>query len=92
MRKPADGVLIMNLKGEILSLNESFAQMHGYTIKEMENMSIKQIDTPETYNFAFERLKKIINGETLQFEVNHYHKDGKIVTQEVNAKPCYCPF
>jgi light-regulated signal transduction histidine kinase (bacteriophytochrome) len=51
----------------------------------MSDMNLQTIDTPETFKFASERINRILNGESLKFEVDHYDKQGNIVTQEVNT-------
>ena len=81
----SNGIFLMNLDREISMVNRSFAQMHGYTIQEMKDMNLKKLDTPETFQQSPARIKRLLNGETLKFEVNHYHKQGNIVTHEVVA-------
>jgi PAS domain S-box-containing protein len=83
--KASDGIFLMNLNLEVKYINESFAGMHGYSVQEMFNMNLRTLDTPETFQQAPERMKRILNGETLNFEVDHYDKQGKIVIHDVIA-------
>lgn len=72
----ADGIIIMAADGSNLVVNEAFARMHGYTMQEMEALRLPDLDTPETAKLAPERLRRLMAGETMTFEVEHYHKDG----------------
>jgi diguanylate cyclase (GGDEF)-like protein/PAS domain S-box-containing protein len=83
--RASDGIMILSTNGELVSINESFARMHGYTKKEMETMNLRDLDTPDAYRTDSERLQRLLSGESLTFEVEHYHKDGHIVLLEVSA-------
>ena len=81
----SDGIFLMDDKGKIVNTNESYAKMHGYDVKEILKTEIKDAETPEARKLLQERLKKAIKGIPLFFEVNHYHKDGHVITLEVSA-------
>jgi len=51
----------------------------------MLRMELKDLDTPETAHMAPERVQRILAGESLVFEVEHYHNDGHIFPLEVSA-------
>ncbi|MDD5285791.1 MAG: PAS domain S-box protein [Desulfuromonadaceae bacterium] len=80
-----DGIFLCTSQGVIVSINEAFAGMHGYTHQEMFQLELKDMDTPETFRMAPERVRKLLAGEPLTFEVEHYHKDGHIFPLEVSA-------
>ena len=80
-----DGILILSLDGRLVSVNESFAHMHGYSVEEMQHMSLKDLGTPETFQRVPERMARVGAGEPLTFEVEHYHKDGHVFPLEVSA-------
>ena len=71
-----DGILLLSLDGDVVSVNDSFARMHGYSTDELFNMNLRELDTPEAQALAPERIARILKGESLGFEVEHYHKDG----------------
>jgi PAS domain S-box-containing protein len=82
----ADGIIAMSTDGKLVIVNDSFARMHGYdSPQEMENLHLPDLDTPETARLAPERLRRILNGETLNFEVDHYHKDGHVFPLSVTC-------
>ncbi len=73
----SDGIMFMSLDGSKLIVNDSFARMHGYGSRaEMEHIRLEDLDTPDTAKLAPERLRRMIAGETLRFEVEHFHRDG----------------
>jgi PAS domain S-box-containing protein len=78
-----DGNLIIDKQGIIIESNETFAKMHGYTIDELNNTSLSDLNTPKSKSLMQERMKMLLTGEPLHFEVEHYHKDGHIVTFDV---------
>ena len=78
-----DGILLLDLEGNIVSVNESFARMHGYSVDELLVMNIRELDTPESLALVPKRVARLMARESLGFEVEHYHKDGHVVPLDV---------
>jgi PAS domain S-box-containing protein len=70
-----DGIFMLDGKGGILSVNKAFEQMHGYSEDEIVKMGLDRLDVEGNAKVP-ERIRRIMAGETLSFEVEHYHKDG----------------
>jgi PAS domain S-box-containing protein len=83
--KATDGILLLDAEGNVADVNDSFARMHGYTIEELLRMNLRELDTPETLALAPDRIRRVLAGETLGFEVEQWHKDGHIVPLDVAA-------
>ena len=83
--KSFSGIFIMSTEGKLLEINDSFARMHGYSIQEMLQINIDELDTPETSQLRPERLRRVFAGEDLTFEAEHYHKDGHVLSLAVSA-------
>ena len=81
------GIVLLSTELGLISINESFARMHGYTPEEMHNMNMQDLDTPETAELIGGRMHRLLAGEVLAFEVEHYHKDGHVFPVEVSASP-----
>ena len=81
--KATDGILLLDTEGNVVDANDSFARMHGYAIDELLQLNLPRLDTPETRALAPERIRRILAGETIGFEVEHFHKDGHIVPLDV---------
>jgi PAS domain S-box-containing protein len=73
-----EGLILLTMDGKIAELNQSFADMHGYTVDEMKNMDIKDLDVlrENTFDGRAAVMQRIFNGEVVRFEVEHYHKNG----------------
>jgi len=82
----SDGIFLLSSDGKVLDVNESIARMHGYRAEEMSGMSVQEIDTSQTAQLAPERMRRLLAGETLIFEVEHYHRDGHVFPLEVSAR------
>ena len=80
-----DGIIVLNPNKQLVLVNNAFAEMHGYTVDEMMGMNLKDLDTHETFQDSSQRMQKILSGERVKFEADHYHKLGNIVTQEVTV-------
>lgn len=84
IEQAGDGIFTLDLEGNIISFNETFAKMHGFSMDEMKDVSIETLDIEGSSRFP-ERAERIINGETLSFEVEHYHKNGNVIPLMVTA-------
>jgi PAS domain S-box-containing protein len=83
--KASEGIFYISPDTKLLKVNESFARMHGYTMDEMEKMQLQDLNTPECVQLTNERISRVLKGEILQFEVEHYHKDGHVFPLSVST-------
>ena len=83
--RAGDGIFILSPDGTLVEVNESMARMHGYTVQELQQINLQYLGTPETSRLAPERIRRLLAGESLTFEVEHYHKDGHVFPLEVSA-------
>ena len=79
----SDGLFFLSPSGEIVLVNKSFAALHGYSVAEILKMNLKELDTPESNRLFPERMRRVLAGENLTFEVAHYHKNGRLLPLEV---------
>ena len=77
----SDGILFLDTAFKIISVNESFARLHGFTVAEMLQLGQEVLDV----SFVPERIRRIMAGETLTFDVEHVHKNGHTFMLEVTA-------
>jgi PAS domain S-box-containing protein len=78
----SDGIFFLDARGSVVMANESFAKLHGYTVAEMLRLGLDGLDVKGTAQFS-ERFNRVMDGEHLTFEVEHFHKDGHIFPLEV---------
>ena len=83
--RASDGITIVSPDGKLVAANESFARMHGYTTQEIQALSLKDMDTRETFALVPARMQRILAGESATFEVEHYRKDGQVFPLEVSS-------
>jgi PAS domain S-box-containing protein len=83
--KASDGIVTLSTTGRILEVNQSFADMSGFTIDELLQMDINELDSDGGDHLSKDIFSRILNGESLRFEVERKNKDGNFITQEVSA-------
>jgi PAS domain S-box-containing protein len=82
----SDGIMFMPSDGLTVLVNQSFARMHGYdSPQDMADIDLGKLDAPSSAKLAPERLKRLMDGEKLRFEVEHYHRDGHIFPLRVSV-------
>ncbi len=81
----SDGIINLSTDLQILAVNKSFARMHGFSVEEIQSMRLNELDTPESTQLSDERMRRIMAGEIIEFEVEHYHQDGHIFPLAVST-------
>ncbi len=80
-----DGFWIVDLMGNVLLVNEAYAKISGYSVDELMNMHISQLEAiegPEQIKAHIEKV--VVQGYDL-FETRHRHKDGHTIDTEVSV-------
>ncbi len=85
-----DAIFMVDSEGDnmgvIVSANKAAADMHGYTVEELEGLSLfNDIDSSEDAVLAPERVSEMLNGEWIHTEINHRKKDGTVFPVEASA-------
>lgn len=84
-----DAIFIMDASpenvGSIISANKAAADMHGYTVDELLDMNISELDTPATAEQIDNRITKILSGDWINAEIEHVKKDGSVFPLEMSA-------
>ncbi len=71
--------------GQIVMANKAAAAMHGYAVKELLQMKIMDLDTPDAAKGAAGMIRRILDGEWIKTELRHRRKDGTEFPVEVSA-------
>lgn len=76
-----NGMALINLKGEIISLNKSFCGFLGYTKEELIGFKVNTLSHPEDINIIPNNIEALINGTLDKFkcEKRYFRKDGSII-------------
>ena len=80
-----DGIMLIDEHGRISNSNNAYAEMHGYTLEEILSIDLTDLDVADQAEIFPERAKRIMDGAVLNFEVEHCHKEGHIITLDVVA-------
>lgn len=84
-----DAIFILEAEGEnpgkIVAANRAAADMHGYTVEELLQMSIQDLDAPAAAAEVAGRIRQILAGETIMAEIEHFRRDGTILPIEISA-------
>ncbi len=80
-----DGVLVVDMNGRILDVNDSYCRMMGYSQEELVDLHISQVDVTENTEDVSKRIAEVIQKGSLRFETQHRHKNGSGIDIEVSA-------
>ena len=81
-----DGIVILDLKGNILEANSVLCRRLGYSREELVQMNVRQIDSEETAVMLEERLGAAKESGGAIFEAVNLRKDGSEVPVEVSSR------
>jgi PAS domain S-box-containing protein len=85
----ADAIFILEAEGEnrgrIVAANRAAAVMHGYSVEEMLQMSIQDLDTPAAASEVDKRIQQILSGKWITAEIDHIRRDGTMFPVEISA-------
>ncbi|MFN3480505.1 MAG: two-component system sensor histidine kinase NtrB, partial [Thermodesulfovibrionales bacterium] len=81
-----DGVAIMDKNGIILDVNKRFCELHGFDKNALIGTHFRILEAKENEKVVEQRMERIIKGESLIFEAEHYRKDGTKIFLEVSSR------
>lgn len=81
-----DGIIIIDEKGKILNANHKACEIHGFERDAFIGANIMLFETDENKPLVNDRMQRIIDGESLLFETQHYRKDGSRISLEVSSR------
>ncbi len=83
----ASGMALISLHGHYFMVNNSLADMVGYTTQELVNMTYNDFTHQGDIKISNDSMQKLINGEVKNFQIEkrYIHKKGNIVWVLLNA-------
>lgn len=83
--KAHEGIMYISLQGEVIRVNEAFTKILGFSADDLkkEKLSNRHMEFVDHKDYG--KLIRILNGEDVNFEVSHPHRDGHMVMLDVNA-------
>ncbi|MBI5658919.1 MAG: PAS domain S-box protein [Nitrosomonadales bacterium] len=80
-----DGFWIADEAGNLLTANQAYAGFSGYSVEELTQMHISQLEAKEKPGDTKAHIEKIIAHGSDRFETRHRHKDGHEIDIEVSV-------
>ncbi|MDX1945363.1 MAG: PAS domain S-box protein [Pirellulaceae bacterium] len=82
-----DSVFLLDSTGRIRAANSATMRMHGYSLSELQEMRIWELNDAEGARLAPGRLQRLQQGKPVHFETIHRRKDGTTFPVEVVGTP-----
>ena len=86
IEQASDGIIITDIKGNILEVNQSTARMGGYHIEEMPGRHVQEFIPQEDIEANPFRFDELLAGGSLLHERRYLKKDGTFIDVEVNSR------
>jgi diguanylate cyclase (GGDEF)-like protein/PAS domain S-box-containing protein len=80
-----DGFWLVNRSGRLLSVNNAYSRMSGYSEEELLNLSISDLEASETTEETTEHIAKLYDQGHDRFETTHRRKDGSLWPVEITV-------
>ncbi|MDO9567289.1 MAG: PAS domain S-box protein [Candidatus Desulfaltia sp.] len=86
LQKAMDGILMMDMQGRLLEVNEAYCRMSGYSRQELLSTRISDLEVVETEDNTADHIQKIVAQGRDSFSTRHRRKDGSIFDIEVSTQ------
>jgi len=89
VEKAGIAILIADQKGNFKYLNKRYAEIFGYTLKEMQNLSISSVVHPDDLKRVMSYYQGRLQGKKVpsRYEYKGVKKDGSVIYLEVDSAP-----
>jgi PAS domain S-box-containing protein len=81
-----DGFWMVDARGRLLEVNETYCRMSGYSEAELLTMTIGDLDAEETAAQTSEHMQQLLAVGSGSFESRHRRKDGTLFDVEVRVQ------
>jgi diguanylate cyclase (GGDEF)-like protein/PAS domain S-box-containing protein len=85
LRTTNDGFLMIDIDGNILESNNSYANFSGYSLDELSSMHLKDIEVSEDEDEIKKHLQKVISKGSDAFDTWNKKKSGELVPVDVSV-------
>ncbi len=86
LQSAMDGFWLADTKGNFLEINDAYAQMSGYKIKELLTMNVSDIEAIENHEQIIKRIQRAIHVGFDRFETVHRRKDNSTFDVEISLR------
>lgn len=85
VRAALDGFCLLDGAGRFLDANDAYCELLGYTLPELQNMSMADVEANETRQDVLRHLQALKQAGSERFETRHRARDGLMIDFEVSA-------
>ncbi|MBN1662809.1 MAG: PAS domain S-box protein [Deltaproteobacteria bacterium] len=84
MDNASDAILIADMEGNLLEVNDRAEELLGYGQDELHGMNITQLHPQEDLGKAMDAFRKIAQGElNAVYDINIWRKDGRLIPVDI---------
>jgi PAS domain S-box-containing protein len=80
-----DGYWVVDATGKVIEVNQAFCEMTGYTMDELQQLSISDLEASEDPAETAAHIQHVIQDGSEMFESRHRRKDGSQFDVEVSV-------
>jgi len=85
LRTAMDSFYLIDARGRILDVNDSYCSLIGYSRDELLNMGVKDVEAEESEELIAQHMQRIMKVGWGRFETRHKCKDGRIIDIEAST-------
>ena len=86
LKTSMDGFMLLDTRGRLLQVNDTYCRMSGYSEPELLSMGISDLDATESPDETRAHIQKIMGHGEDRFESQHWRKDGTVFHVEVSVQ------
>lgn len=81
-----DGIVVLDRYGDITDLNLRFCELHGFDCDALRGTNFRLLEIEQEQGQLDTRMERILGGESLVYEAQHYRKDGTRILLEISSR------
>jgi PAS domain S-box-containing protein len=81
-----DGIAVLDPAGAITDVNQRFCELHGFDRDSVLGTNFRLLEIENPGGAIDDRMKRILAGESLVYEAEHYRRDGSRVLLEISSR------
>ncbi len=85
LKTTLNGFLLTDTNGTIVDVNPAYSQMTGYSLNEIKNMNIRDLEAQIPQDKIKELIEEILTKRKARFETKHKCKNGSLIDLDVSV-------
>jgi PAS domain S-box-containing protein len=81
-----DGIVVLDAQGIMVNVNRRFCELHGFDQKDLIGVHFRLLEVETRKGEIESRMMRILGGEAIVYEAEHYKKDGSRAFLEISSK------